>query len=222
MDLSDCLRSMLPEFIIVLGACAVLLAGVGRSRDGGIQGPLSVVIVLAALAATVWLGEPQIGDSPPGLLLTPLLYYVRLGGLGVGVLILLCNLHLPVAQERGEFFALILFSIGGLLLTAAANDLIVLFFAIELVSVPTYVIVALSREDKRASEAAVKYFFLGALAAALMVYGFSFLYGALGGQTTLMAFGKHEGMSSVAATVSKDGAFVVIGLLLAFAGIFFK
>ena len=59
-------------------------------------------------------------------------------------------------------------------------NLIVLFFAIELGSIPTYILIGLSREDRRASEASVKYFFLGAMAAAIMVYGFSFLYGAAG------------------------------------------
>ena len=55
----------------------------------------------------------------------------------------------------------------GVLLTASANDWVVLFFAIELVSIPTYVLIALSRDDARASESCVKYFFLGALAAAV-------------------------------------------------------
>ena len=223
MDLSTCIGGLLPEFILLIGACAVLLSGVGRSPGGrGIHGPLSVLTVLVALVVTCWLGAPHADQHVPGLLLTPLLHYVRLGGLAVGVLILLCNLHLPAAEERPEFFSLILFSLTGLLLTAAANDLVVLFFAIELVSVPTYVLVSLSREDVRASEAAVKYFFLGALAAALMVYGFSFLYGALGGHTTMMAVGGREALSTVAAATSGAGAYVVIGLLLSFAGIFFK
>ena len=227
MDLSSCICDLLPEFILLVGACVVLLGGMNRGDTGGggggsYHGPLAVLTVLVALVVTCAQGVPSPEVHPPGLLLGPLVYYVRLGGLAVGVLIMLCNLHLPAAEERPEFFSLILLSLAGLLLTAAANDLVVLFFAIELVSVPTYVLVALSREDARASEAAVKYFFLGVLAAALMVYGFSFLYGALGGYTRMLAVGQEEALSTVAAATSGAGTYVVIGLLLAFAGIFFK
>jgi NADH-quinone oxidoreductase subunit N len=115
---------------------------------------------------------------------------------------------------------MLLFSLLGVLLTASANDLIVLFFAIELVSVPTYVLIALSREEARGSEAAVKYFFLGALAAAILAYGMSFLYGSAG--TTAI----HTIASGVATTTwptgAQMGSQVVIGLLLVFAGLAFK
>jgi NADH-quinone oxidoreductase subunit N len=105
------------------------------------------------------------------------------------------------------------------LLTSAANDLIVLFFAIELVSVPTYVLVSLSREDVRSSEAAVKYFFLGAVAAAFMVYGFSFLFGTLGGTTKIAGA---ESMAAHLGQISSVNSLTTIGLTLALAGVFFK
>jgi len=79
-----------------------------------------------------------------------------------------------------EYFALLLVALSGLLLTAVANNLIVLFLALEMVSMPTYALVALSRQHSQAKEAALKYFFLGALAAAILVYGFSFIYGLTG------------------------------------------
>jgi len=65
-------------------------------------------------------------------------------------------------------------------LTAVADDLIVLFLALELVSIPTYVMVSISRRIPAAQEAAVKYFFLGALSIAIMLFGFSYLYGTTG------------------------------------------
>ena len=66
------------------------------------------------------------------------------------------------------------------MLICEARDLIWLFLALELVSLPTYVMVAISRWSKVAQEAAMKYFFLGAVSAALMLYGFALLYGATG------------------------------------------
>jgi len=229
MPLSAYLGALLPEFILLVGACLALLVGSApaqRLASGSrwsAPGAVALIAVIVALGVT-WLADQPVADAVHirGLLLSPMTGYVRLGGLFVGVLIVLCNLHVPAARERAEYFAMILLSLLGLLLTASANDLLVLFFAIELVSVPTYVLISLSREDRRASEAAIKYFFLGAFAAAMMVYGFSFLYGALGGHTTMIAGGEFSGISAAAVGEAGRGNLVTLGLLLALAGVFFK
>jgi NADH-quinone oxidoreductase subunit N len=135
---------------------------------------------------------------------------VRLIACAVGAAVLLVHWHLPRAEERGDIFAMILFSLAGVLATALADDLVLLFLALELVSVPTYVLVSVGRSDVRAQEAGVKYFFLGAMSSALMVYGFSFLYGASG--TTVIS-----GM-----VLRPEGAYATLGLVLAFAGLAYK
>src|SRR5207253_9367430 len=84
-----------------------------------------------------------------------------------------------------ECFGLMLLSIFGIFLVAGANDLVLLFLGIELASIPTYIMVSISRPIAAAQEAGVKYFFLGAMAAAVMLFGFSFLYGTTG--TTLLS-----------------------------------
>ena len=73
-----------------------------------------------------------------------------------------------------------LLSIAGIFLVAGANDIMLLFLGIELASIPTYIMVSISRPLAVAQEAGVKYFFLGAMAAALMLFGFSYLYGTTG------------------------------------------
>jgi NADH-quinone oxidoreductase subunit N len=83
-------------------------------------------------------------------------------------------------RDVPEFFALMLLSIAGLLLVTAANDIILLFLAIELASIPTYVMVSISRPIPAAQESGVKYFFLGAMAAAVLLFGLSYLYGTTG------------------------------------------
>ena len=80
----------------------------------------------------------------------------------------------------GEFHGLLLLSMTGVMLICEARDLIWLFLALELVSLPTYVMVAISRWSRVGQEAAMKYFFLGALSAGLMLYGFAMLYAATG------------------------------------------
>ncbi len=205
--------ALAPELLLTVGACAAILTGGRRAA------PIALVTTLLALAAT--LAQLDGSTTPlPGLRFTSLTLYTRGIVLAIGAVLVLVNWHLPVAEERGEFFGMVLFSMAGVTLTSAANDLIVLFFAIELVSVPNYVLVALSSTDKRASEAAVKYFFLGAMSAALMVYGFSFLYGVAGTTELFPAGG--GGVAGYLSAGGWSNAYGLIGLLLAFAGLSFK
>src|SRR5947199_64884 len=76
--------------------------------------------------------------------------------------------------------ALLLLAICGVFLVASANDMMLLFLGIELASIPTYIMVSISRPLPVAQEAGVKYFFLGAMSAAIMLFGFSYLYGTTG------------------------------------------
>lgn len=200
-----------PEATLVAGASLVLLIGLARWE--GVRACSFLVAFLTALGALAisWSAGPL--DRPIhawGVELTSLSWYVRLTALGVGLIVLLVHHHLPQEEERGEVFSMILFSLTGILLTAMADDLVLLFLAIELVSVPTYVLVAMGRSHIRAQEAGLKYFFLGALAAALLAYGLSFLYGASG--------------STCLSRMNLDGseAYVTIGMVLAFTGIAFK
>jgi len=116
--------------------------------------------------------------------------YIKLITAGIGMLLLLLawpagreatgNTSLNFGNDAGEFFALMLLSLAGVLLVAGANDIMLLFLGIELASIPTYIMVSLSRPLPVAQEAGVKYFFLGAFAAAIMLFGFSYLYGTTG------------------------------------------
>jgi NADH-quinone oxidoreductase subunit N len=113
-----------------------------------------------------------------------------------------------------EYFALMLIALSGLLLTFVANNLVVLFLALEMVSMPTYAMVALSRARLQAKEAGLKYFFLGALAAGIMVYGFSFLYG-LTGTIQLDEIGN-------ALARNPSNPYYVLAIILVIVGLCFK
>jgi len=221
VNIGEFLTLLAPELILLIGATVVLLLGLMRSAGGNslVSGVSLGVVVLAAIVA-VRLGVPDGTAAALGLWLTPLVYFTRCVTLGIGALIVLVNWHQPAARERGEYMAMILLSLLGVLITASANDLLVLLFAIELVSVPTYVLVALSREDRRASEASVKYFFLGALSAAILAYGISFLYG-VAGTTTIHALNGAQAISAMPSGDALDG-LALIGLLLVIAALAFK
>lgn len=202
-------RLLAPELTLLVGACAVLLIGVSRrAQKGLVTGWLALAAVVASLLIA-W-NAPVADGAMFGIRVGDLAWYVRMIALSVGAVVLLTHWQLPRADERGDVFAMVLFSLSGILLTAVADDLVVLFLALELVSVPTYILVSIGRGDPRAQEAGVKYFFLGAMSSALMVYGFSFLYGASG--TTHMA----------AMIIGGDGAYATLGLVLAFAGLAYK
>lgn len=120
----------------------------------------------------------------------------------------------PLRSNRAEFYAFFLFSITGLMLTASADTLIWLFLALELTSLPTYIMVSMSSSANRAREAGVKYFFLGALGAAIFLYGFALIYGGTG--TT--------NLNAIAAAIQAGGlnALTLGGIILALLGICFK
>lgn len=209
--MNDLFTLLAPELTLSIAAAAVLLLGLSSSAQlrSSVR-PLSLAAVFAAFLITWYHGLTAWPVEMAGMQFGGLAWYIRLMALAVGGLVLLANWHLSGEEERGESFAMILFSLTGILLTSLADDLVLLFLAIELVSVPNYILVSISRSDIRAQEAGLKYFFLGALSAALLAYGLSFLFGAAG--TTSLSQMRF----------SDQGAFVTLGLLLAFAGIAFK
>ncbi len=120
--------------------------------------------------------------------------------------------------ESSEFMGSLLMIVAGLLLLASAGDLILFFVALELVSIPTYVILYLG-PGRESLEAGTKYFFLSILSSALLLYGFSFLYGAAG-STNLHAIELALSVTGDQAPASL--AFAPLALILIFAGLGFR
>ena len=120
----------------------------------------------------------------------------------------------PLRTVKAEFYAFILFSLTGLMLCASADDLIWIFLALELTSLPTYVLVTLSTKDRPSQEAGVKYFFLGAMGAAVFLFGFALLYGATGSAH----------LADIAAVFARDGLsdLAIAGMILSMVGVSFK
>ncbi len=116
---------------------------------------------------------------------------------------------------RGEFFTLVLFATLGMMVMISANHLLTLYLGLELLSLSLYALVALQRDSVQATEAAMKYFVLGALASGMLLYGMSMLYGATGTlEITQLAQLSAEGL--------RTQAVLVFGLVFIVAGLGFK
>src|SRR5262249_12619310 len=130
----------------------------------------------------------------------------------------------PLRSNRGEFHAFFLLSLIGVVVICNANDLIWLVLALELTSLPPYIMVAIGRPSRRAQEAPVRHFVLCVMAAAMCLYGFALLCGATGSMIlTEMrdAFARQaaSGGAGGAGGVSQIG---IVGMILAILGISFK
>ena len=118
--------------------------------------------------------------------------------------------------RQGEYYSLMLFSLVGMLLMASAGDLMVLYLGLELMALPVYAMVGLHKRESRTSEAAIKYFLMGAFASALLLFGMSLLYG-LTGTTDIAQIAALIGSSPVTAN---PALLAALGLMLA--GLCFK
>jgi NADH-quinone oxidoreductase subunit N len=116
---------------------------------------------------------------------------------------------------RGEFLSLSLFSAAGMMVMTSAHHFITLYIGLELQALSLYAMVALQRDSVRATEAAMKYFVLGALASGLLLYGLSMVYGATG-SLELTAVSQAIGAAKV------NGTLLVFGLVFVVAGLAFK
>jgi len=115
-------------------------------------------------------------------------------------------------RRAGEYHLLILASLLGMLVLASARDLILLFVAFELISLPLYALTGFRKRDGTAVEAALKFFLVGSVSSAVMAYGLSFVYGAA--RTTQLA--------GVAKAIPAGDPWLVLGLVTAFVGFGFK
>ena len=119
---------------------------------------------------------------------------------------------------RGEFVTLLLFSLLGMMVMISAASFLTLFLGLELMSLCLYALVALNRDSALSTEAAMKYFILGALSSGLLLYGMSMIYGATG---TLNIY-EVAGHAARLAKTPADHTFLVFGLVFVVAGLAFK
>jgi NADH-quinone oxidoreductase subunit N len=234
--MADKLWFLIPEIWLFVGVFAVSVMGLARTKFVRDALPLVVCVFLAVALAAIPLVYTQTERLARTAMLMPMVgAYVKMVICALGIVLAMLSVGLidrrledavksgrarfdPIRVSRGEYFAFFLLSLIGAMLVCNANDLIWLFLALELTSLPTYVMVAISRPSRRAQEAAVKYFFLGALAAAMFLYGFALLYGATG---TIVLSDMREALAAQTAAGGLN-RMAIVGMILAVVGVSFK
>jgi NADH-quinone oxidoreductase subunit N len=121
-------------------------------------------------------------------------------------------------EQTVEYYALILFSLGGMLLLVGATDLVSVYFSIELMALCIYILVAYLRTHERSIEAGTKYFLLGAFSSGILLYGMSLLFAAGGGATTNLLLLNQK----LALAPENSGLLVFAGVLMVLVGFAFK
>jgi NADH-quinone oxidoreductase subunit N len=114
--------------------------------------------------------------------------------------------------ERGEYYTLLLFSVTGMMLMAQAADLIVVFLALELLSIPLYVLAAFARPKVESEEAGIKYFLLGAFATGFVVYGTALVFGATGSTNLMAIVGSASSETANLLLLAIGSALILVGL----------
>ncbi len=185
---SHYLLALLPETVLSAAAILLLLGDVWQRgsdsrQSGSWTGIFSLVAIGVAIAANVLLSTFEVPDRHGMIAVDGFRITVNFLLLGIAFLaILYASDYLDREELRiGEFYALLLLAAVGMMVLAAARDLIVVFLGLELMSIAIYVLVCLRRGDPRATEAALKYFLMGAFASGFLLYGIALLFGATGG-----------------------------------------
>jgi NADH-quinone oxidoreductase subunit N len=207
-----------PLIALTGGACLVLLLGLARSSFVRTQAvPVLTLIALGTTAGlSVWQWDTHLAIISHALWIDDLTLLLTVVFVAGGMAAVLLSWRSSAVREagEGEYFALLLTSILGMVVLVAADDLVVVFIGFELLSIPLYVLCATQMRREHSLESGLKYLIIGSVGSATLLYGLAFIYGATG-QTGF------EAIARAAGDVSHDALFLV-GAALIITGLAFK
>ena len=226
MNYGDLFRVTLPETALEIAALVVLVVDLGFLRKSA----LSVRAAVAALLGIVGCGvalwtmpfQASGGLIYPGtgeLLLAAggSAAVAQVGILALTVLTLLLMMDCDFTQHVGEYVAVVLMAATGGLLIAAAQDLLVIFIGLELLSLGLYILTAFAKRSGKSAEAAMKYYLFGGMSAAFLLFGFSYLYGIFGSTNLQQIVLAEQGLHG-----SQSASLLYVALVMIAAGLGFK
>jgi len=217
MSLSD-LLILLPQAFLLVWASLLLLVDLFIAKDRKV---ITAILGTAGLAITLGLTIGQWGSRATGFnqMVVADNFSVFLNGLftlaGIVAIVIAYDNMRRTGIHKTEFYALLLFSVAGMMLMSAAADLIIVFLALELLSIPLYILAGLAVPRAGSAEGAIKYFLLGAFASGFVLYGTALIFGAT--QGTSLA-----GIIASIQTGAAELPLLIIGAALLLVGFSFK
>src|SRR6185312_14729773 len=211
---------MLPEFYLVAAACLLLLLDAFVKPE---QRPQFHWIAIAVLLVGIYLvvvGQPEQAVTAFGGMFVrdDVAEILKVFALGTTAMVFVYARPYLIDRKlvSGEFYTLMIFAVIGIMLLVSAGNLVTVYLGLELLSLSSYALVALNRDARLPSEAAIKYFVLGALASGMLLYGMSMVYGAsgMGGTPTLDLAQLHNVMAYTTAP-----KLLLLGLIFMLVGI---
>jgi len=210
--------SILPIITILLWALALLVADLWIPKE---RKSMTALLAAVGLAVGVGLSLSQVGQTALTfkgmLMLDNFAVFLNIIFLVSGILAIALSYDYlkRMGIERGEYYVLLMFSIAGMMLLTQAYNLIVVFLAIEFLSIPLYILAGFARPRLESEEAALKYFLLGTFSSGFLLYGIALIFGAT----------KSTGLKGIMASLNANEANLVLfiaGAALMLVGFGFK
>jgi NADH-quinone oxidoreductase subunit N len=220
--LNSSFDAIVPMLCVTAGALVVMLAEAWRERDERM--PLGIWGIISLGGAAIGLmflwdrNATSLHKDVPVIVADNFGIFVSLILAVVGILTILFSSQVIERDgiPAGEYYAILLFGIVGMMMMAMANDLLVIFVALEILSLAVYVLTAIRRDSLPGIEGGLKYFLLGSFSSAFFLYGVAFTYG-IAGSTRLDLVGKY-----LAAQSMSDSPMILLALGLLLVGFAFK
>lgn len=221
ISLSSTDLAALSPLLILLGGGLVLLLIESFFDSFAKKSSFFIAFATIAIAITAsWLAPAS--QNPlltPWLRFDPLAHFFNIFflAIGLGVTLLSASFFQRFQATEGEFYFLLLSSLFGLLLIGSAEDFLTLFLGIETLSIPLYILCGYMKTWEISHESSIKYFLLGAVASAILLYGIAFIYGATGTTRLDALMSGYKQLDNIA-----DRALFLFGIAFVTAGIGFK
>jgi NADH-quinone oxidoreductase subunit N len=220
MNMND-FSSVAPILMVTLAACATMLAEAFRKKTDTQAGMWFALYGLIGLTGAIWSSVNQWNQSLVGfgvIAVDNFTVFFNITLAAIGILTILLSVGNAERDDlpSGEYYSLMLFAIAGMMMMASTTDLLVIFIALEIMSLGVYVMTAIKRSSAQGAEAGFKYFVLGAFSSAFFLYGVALAY-AVAGTTKLDEIGMRVASSSL-----DPSLLLILAMVLLLVGFAFK
>ena len=223
MSIVDFISQFAPEVILTIAALAIMLIGLGlEAKEKRALGYIAIISLVLGILIIVLRGAYELqleGIIADSLTIDPMSQFFKLTFLLVSLIVVIASLkEYDNHPNQDEYYTLIMLGTIGMMVVASAVDIVTIFIGFELASISTYALAGFNKKDRSSMEAGIKYFIVGALSSALLLFGLSYLYGLSGGLTNISDIAE---FFSANPTIIQS-PFGIMALVLIVAGFGFK